>query len=237
ESLQGLHSANLMLVVDEASGVAEQVFEAGSGSMSTPGAITLLAGNPTRATGFFWRVFNLERERWYTMRVSCVDSPRVAREFVEEIANRYGEDSNAYRVRVLGEFPTADEDTVIPAGLVDGAMARDIPLDLSVPEIWGLDPARLGADSSVLIKRRGRKVVEMPRRWNQIDTMMLAGAVKAEFDLLPVQAKPALIVIDSIGIGAGVLDRLTEQNLPVLGLNVGEAPSTTGRFVRMRDEL
>jgi phage terminase large subunit len=65
--------------------------------------------------------------------------------------------------------------------------------------------------------------------------MQLAGAIKAEWDSQIV--KPALIVIDVIGIGAGVVDRLHEQNLPILGVNVSEAPSTTGRFVRLRDEL
>ena len=237
ESLQGLHSDNVLLVVDEASGVAEQVFEAAGGSMSTPGAITICCSNPTRATGFFWRVHTLERDRWFCMRVSCLDSPRVSHDFVEEIANRYGEDSNAFRVRILGEFPTADEDTVIPAGLVDAAMARDVALDLTAPEIWGLDVARYGADSSVLVKRRGAVVAEMPRRWNGVDTMALAGAVKAEYDSLPSPARPQLIVVDVIGIGSGVVDRLSEQGLPVLGLNVGESPSAAGRFVRMRDEL
>jgi phage terminase large subunit len=237
ESLQGLHSHNMLLCVDEASGVDEAVFEAAGGSMSSPNAITVLTGNPTRATGFFWRTHVIERDRWFCMRVSCVDSPRVDRAFIDEIAGRYGEDSNQFRIRVLGEFPTADEDTVIPAGLVDAAMARDVAPNLAVPEIWGLDVARFGADSSVLVKRRGNKVTEMPRRWTGVDTMGLAGAVKAEFDMLPPPARPALIVIDVIGIGSGVVDRLIEQNLPVLGLNVGETPSVAGRFVRMRDEL
>jgi len=237
ESLQGLHSPNLLLVVDEASGVSEAVFEAASGSMSTPGAITLLAGNPTRATGFMWRVHNLERDRWFCLRVDCHESPRVDRAFIQEMADRHGEDSNAFRVRVLGEFPLADDDTVIPASLVDAAMGRDVALNLATPEIWGLDVARLGSDSSVLVKRRGAVITEMPRRWNGIDTMALSGAVKAEFDMLAPPARPQLIVIDVIGIGSGVVDRLTEQNLPVLGLNVAEVPSVAGRFVRMRDEL
>jgi NAD(P)H-dependent FMN reductase len=237
ESLQGLHSSNLLLVVDEASGVSEATFEAAGGSMSTPNAITLLTGNPTRSTGFFWRVFNMERDRWWSLRVSCTESPRVTQDFVEEIANRYGEDSNAYRVRVLGEFPLADEDTVIPAALIDSAMARDVPLDLTMPEIWGLDVARFGSDQSVLIKRRGTRITEMPRRWTGVDTMSVAGAVKHEFDALPMPNKPGLIVIDVIGVGSGVVDRLTEQNLPVLGLNVAEVPSIVGRFARLRDEL
>jgi hypothetical protein len=66
--------------------------------------------------------------------------------------------------------------------------------------------------------------------------MMLAGAIKAEWDMMPMN-RPALIAIDAIGIGAGVADRLMEQGLPILGVNVGEAPSTTGRYVRLRDEL
>jgi hypothetical protein len=87
----------------------------------------------------------------------------------------------------------------------------------------------------VLIKRRGNVVPEMPRSFHQLDTMMLAGAIKAEWDA-QIQ-KPALICIDVIGIGAGVVDRLNEQNLPILGVNVSESPSTTGRYARLRDEL
>jgi hypothetical protein len=115
-------------------------------------------------------------------------------------------------------------------------MLRDVAIDLSVASVWGVDVARFGDDSSTLIKRRGRVVTEMPRSWRQFDTMMLAGAIKAEWDM-SVNDRPALIVVDVIGVGAGVVDRLHEQNLPVLGLNVAEVPSTTGRYARLRDEL
>lgn len=235
EAMAGLHSQNVLLVADEASGIPDAVFEAAGGSMSSPGAITLLIGNPTRNTGFFWRCHVMERDRWHCMRVSSAESPRVAPDYVDELAKRYGLDSNAYRIRVLGEFPTADADTLIPASLVDEAMQRSIELDLSAAEVWGVDVARFGDDASVLIKRRGRVVPEMPRRWRGVDTMQLAGAIKAEFDLQA--AKPMLIVVDVIGIGAGVVDRLNEQNVPVLGVNVAEVPSTTGRYARLRDEL
>jgi hypothetical protein len=236
EAMAGLHSQHVLLVADEASGIDEAVYEAAGGSMSTPGAITLLIGNPTRSTGYFWRVHAIERDRWHCMVVSSADSPRVSRDYVDEMARRYGEQSNAYRIRVLGQFPTTDDDTLISAELVDSAVARDVPIDPAAPELWGLDVARFGSDASVLIKRRGYVVTEMPRRWRNIDTMQLAGAVKAEYDIAGTH-KPKLIVIDSIGIGAGVVDRLHEQGLPVLGVNVGEQPSTKDRFVRLRDEL
>jgi hypothetical protein len=236
EAMAGLHSDNILLVADEASGIDEAVYEAAGGSMSSPGAVTLLIGNPTRSSGFFWRAHLMERDRWFTMRVSSADSPRVTPAFVAEIAQRYGLDSNAYRVRVLGEFPVADADTVIPASLVDDAMVRDVALDPTAVCIWGVDVARFGSDASVLIKRQGNVVPEMPRRWRQFDTMQLAGAIKAEYDAAGA-FRPALIVIDVIGIGAGVVDRLHEQNLPILGVNVAEVASTTGRYARLRDEL
>jgi hypothetical protein len=236
ESMAGLHSANILLVADEASGIPEQVFESAGGSMSTPGAITLLIGNPVRSSGFFWRTHVMEKARWWTIKVSSLDSPRVAKGFGEEIGQRYGIDSNAYRIRVLGEFPVADADTVIAAELVDSAMTRDVALDLTAAEIWGIDVARFGTDASVLVKRRGNVVPEMPRAWHNVDTMALAGAIKAEYDAAG-EGRPALICIDSIGIGAGVVDRLHEQNLPILGVNVAEVPSLTGRYGKLRDEL
>ena len=236
EAMAGLHSNHILLVADEASGIPEQVYEAASGSMSSQGAITLLIGNPTRNVGFFHRVHTMERDRWYTMSVSSANSPRVTPDYVDEMAKRYGEDSNAYRVRVLGQFPTADDDTLIAAELVDQAMQRDVPLDTSQPTIWGLDVARFGQDASCLIKRRGYVVTEMPRRWRSVDTMQLAGAIKAEWDI-SIQSRPQLIVVDTIGIGAGVADRLHEQGLPILGINVAEAPSNKARFMRLRDEL
>ena len=236
EALAGLHSDHIMLVVDEASGVPEPVFEAASGSMSSPGAITLLIGNPVRSSGFFWKAHMLERDRWWTQKVSHTDSPRVTQAFADEIAQRYGIDSNAYRVRCLGEFPIADADTVIPAEFIDSAMVRDVALDVTAPVLWGVDVARFGTDASVLIKRQGNVVPEMPRAWHNLDTMSLAGAIKAEYDAAGA-SKPALICIDVIGIGAGVVDRLHEQNLPILGINVSSCRATTGRFARLRDEL
>jgi len=118
EALAGVHSQNVLLIADEASGVPNAVFEAASGSMSGHSATTVLTGNPTRNTGFFYDTHNRLREDWYTMHVSCVTSPRVSEDFVEDMKKRYGEDSPAYHVRVLGNFPPSEEDTVVPVSLM-----------------------------------------------------------------------------------------------------------------------
>ena len=146
EALQGVHSDNVMLVADEASGVPEQVFEAAAGSMSGHNAVTILFGNPVRSSGFFFDTHNRLRGEWWTKRVSCEDSKRVSKEYIEEMKSRYGEDSNAFRIRVLGEFPRSDDDTIIPMELLESAKNRDVTFNPDAEVTWGLDVARFGSE-------------------------------------------------------------------------------------------
>jgi hypothetical protein len=106
----------------------------------------------------------------------------------------------------------------------------------SAPEIWGLDVARFGSDSSALARRRGNVVSEV-RTWRGLDLMQTCGVVKHEYDSLPVEARPAEILVDSIGLGAGVCDRLRELGLPARGINVAESPSLGATYANLRAEL
>lgn len=80
EALQGFHCENLLFVLDEASGIAENIFEVSEGALTEPGALVLMTGNPTRASGYFYESHTRMRHLWYTMRVSHADSPRVSDE-------------------------------------------------------------------------------------------------------------------------------------------------------------
>ena len=71
--------------------------------------------NPTRNSGYFHGAFHQNRDFWWKQRVSSFDSPLVSEAYPKEIAATYGEDSNIYRVRVLGEFPQSEDDAVNPA--------------------------------------------------------------------------------------------------------------------------
>lgn len=236
EALQGFHAANLMFLIDEGSGVDDRVFEVAEGALSTPGALVVMAGNPTRAGGYFHRAFTRDRRRWWTTRVSCADSGRVAPDYVESMAQAYGADSNVYRVRVLGEFPLADDDCVIALDLAEAAVARDVePIDAGM--LWGLDVARFGDDLTALAKRQGNVVPDPVRTWHGKDAMQVAGLVKAEWDATAKGARPVEILVDAIGIGAGVADRLRELGLPARGINVAELPAARERYPRLRDEL
>lgn len=237
EALQGVHADHVMLVGDEASGIPEPVFEAAIGSMSGHNATTLLLGNPTRTSGFFFNTHHSNRAQWINMRVSCLDSKRVSADFVREVAEAYGELSNAFRVRVLGEFPRSDDDTIISLALVEEAMQRNATSSPTAPIIWGLDVARMGDDNSALCKRRSNEVLEPIRKWSKLDLMQTCGIVKIEWDETAPHMRPAEILVDAIGVGAGVADRLRELKLPVRGINVSEMPSLKGIYNNLRTEL
>jgi hypothetical protein len=235
EALQGFHAEHLLFLIDEASGIPDIVFEVGMGALSTPGAKVVMAGNPTRTSGFFYDTHHSLRHLWHTMHVNCLDVPR-AQGLIEDIKAKYGESSNAYRVRVLGEFPTSDDETVIPLELVLGAVGRNVST-LDYYPVWGVDVARFGDDRTALAKRQKNKLLEPVKSWNSTDLMATAGKIKAEYDATSYDMRPSEILIDVIGLGAGVYDRCRELGLPVRGINVGEAAASRDNCMRLRDEL
>jgi phage terminase large subunit len=236
EALAGVHSDNVLLIIDEASGVPEQVYEAAAGSMSGHNATTLMLSNPTRSSGTFFESHNRMAHTWWTRTWSCKDSPLVSHEFVDEMELRYGPESNAYRVRVLGEFPLSDDNTIIPYHLVEAAQNRDVVVSDEATVVWGLDVARFGSDATALCKRQGPIVTEL-RSWRGLDLMQTTGRIVAEYEALAPSKRPAEILVDSIGVGSGVVDRLQELGLPVRGVNVAESPSMGDTYMNLRSEL
>lgn len=232
EALAGVHSENVLLICDEASAIPEAVFESAAGSMSGHTASTILIGNPTRNTGLFFRSHHQLSSEWNTMHWSCLGNPLVNTDFVQQIASTYGEASNAYRVRVLGEFALRDDDSLIPAELVDAAMSRDIVQDPKEPVIYGVDVARFGDDRTVLMKRQGNVVLGY-KFWSGEDLMGTVGRIVNEAKM----DSPVQIAVDTIGMGGGVADRLREMGHPCVDVNVSESVAMNQSASRLRDEL
>jgi phage terminase large subunit len=239
EALAGVHSDGwVLLIADEASGVPESNFEAASGSMSGHNAVTILAGNPVRTSGLFFDVFNKPEMlgKWSLVTVSCVDHPNVTPDFIDQMKAQYGEDSNAYRVRVLGEFPQAEANVVIPYELAAAALGRDVA-PIPVHPVWGVDVG-LDHDPAAMAKRKGNVLEEPTEEFRADgDPMKVVAWVKAHWDRTKPSARPSSINIDSIGIGVGVAYRLMELGLPARAVNVAELPSMRAGFPRLRDEL
>lgn len=234
DALQGFHAPEILFIIDEAAGVSDAVFEVARGALSTPSARVALTGNPTRLTGYFHNAFHLARDSWTRLHFSCLDSPLVSPEYAEEIAREYGEDSDMYRVRVLGDFPRAGMFNLISLRLVEEAMERALPPGFAdgAPRIFGVDPAWLGTDRSAGVLRQGMtaRVLFAARG---LDTTRLAEltARKAE------ELRPDAIFVDQTGVGAGVLDQLRRTAHPVSGVAFSQTPFEPERFANRRAEM
>lgn len=238
DALQGFHSENIMFFVDEASGVPNEIFQPLEGALSTPGAKSLMCGNPTRTQGYFFDSHHKNRAQFHCIRVSCEDSSRVHPNYINKMKAQYGEESNVFRVRVLGEFPHEAADVLMPLSIVEPAIDRDVE-PTPVKTIWGLDPARFGQCVNALAKRKGNVLLEPVKTWGNVDLMETVGIVVHEYNATPTEERPFEIIVDVCGLGAGAVDRLAELGLPVVGVNAGEAAprGDAHRLQRMRDWL
>jgi len=242
EALQGLRAKHLMYICEEASGIDERVFEVAHSSLATPGAKIILTSNPTRTSGYFYRAFDhRKKDSWWTKHVSFPDLLKEGHswanpDYPKSVADEWGEDSNQYRVRVLGEFPTADEDSVIPLAWIEAAKTRHIEPSLG-PVVWGVDVGEKGTDKCAVVKRRGSIVTEPPISWHGLELMQSTGRIVDMYETTKMVDRPVEIIVDSIGIGTGMRGRLAELGIPTIALNVSEKPSINSRYLRLKDEL
>lgn len=237
EALQGFHSDNLLFVVDEASGVAEPVFEVAQGALLGKNAFLILIGNPTRTHGFFHASHHADRAAFGTIHVDVEKVEGANTEEVERLAQKYGRESNYFRVRVQGEFPLGELDTLIPLYIAEEAQARFGQIEHVGPFVWGLDPAGQGTDRTVLFKRSATSQVEKHKAWRRLEAMQVVGRVHEEWLNTPPEQRPVAICVDAIGLGAGIASRLAELKLPVVAVNVSESPALKAEYHRLRDEL
>lgn len=240
DAMRGLHSENMFCFCEESSGIPDNVFVVGEGMMSTPGARTVLIGNMSRSSGYFYDSQYTD-ERWRRIRVNCEDVSAVRPDivspsYVDGMRDKWGVDSDEYRIEVLGLPPQADERAVIPRSLIEDATRREVQ-PLNVLPVWGVDIG-YGRDVSALVKRRGNVVLGGIKTWNVADTVASADIIYEEWLGAQGDDAPSVVLIDRLSWGAGVYDELRRRpGIPVRGVNVAEGHSTKHRFLRKRDEL
>ena len=225
ENLQGFHAKHVLFVIDEASGVDQAIMDVVEGALTNDGARLLMCGNPTKLSGTFYDAFHKDRSLYRSFSFSAEDSPLVSAEYCARIAQKYGRESDVYRIRVLGEFPKGTPDTLIRLDEVLQAVSRDVQPE--GPWQIGVDPARYGDDSSVICYRHGFKVFE-PLSFHGINTSRLSGEVaRLVKDIRRDYPEAGIIqvLIDDTGVGGGVTDQLDELtfelDIDVLPQNFG----------------
>lgn len=240
DQFQGFHSPHLMVLIDEASGIQPEIEEAIDGL--TPEKIVRI-GQPLSNLGRFADSFRMKGIK--KMQISAFDCPNVKEgkivipglinaDDIEKFKIRYGEDSDVYRVRVLGEFPAQDADSLISVSDISKAIERTADVPKGFEKRMGVDVARFGDDRTAIVIRQMEKVI-FKKVFAGFDTMKIAGEVLAIAKEHQVLGEN--IYIDTIGVGGGVYDRLREQGWKVNSVQVSEAPQDRENYINLRAEL
>lgn len=137
-------------------GVNDEIFVRLEGVLTTKGSYIITCGNPSFTTGYFYDIFHKYQNSYDLLTFNCENSPNVKDEWIEAMKEKYGEGSNIYKVRVLGEFAPLDEEVVIRREEIVKSYDRDIEEDEWYENVFiGVDVASGESnDYSVISIRR-----------------------------------------------------------------------------------
>lgn len=254
---QGFHG-KVLIVLDEAPGVREDIFEAIDGIRAGGDVRTLMLGNPIIASGRFYEAFTNERNLWNTFTINAFDTPNLAgitidelkaipigaddprlfvaprpylvtRQWVHEKLHTWGERSPLWISKVLGAFPDQAEDALLSLLWLESGKSVPDTVDQGLPTIGGIDVAGPGEDETVLcLRQRGQVVKLVP--WHDPDPR---GELLAELRNWNIER----LNVDSIGIGYYLARHLEDQGYDVVDINVQEAATDTELFANLKAEF
>jgi len=266
DKLQGFHAASgdILIIIDEAAGVAEPAFEAIEGMMTSEKARMLMIGNPTSDSGSF-RESHHSWDYSNKIHISVFDTPNfvnngirsvedlkevnldnveivspwlVSPRWAFEKIDSWGIDSPMFQARVLGNFPSESVNTIIPLNYLELAYEKEHREKLKEkggPLRLGVDPARFGNDETVITPRFGGYIPEQEISFKE-GTTATAGRV-----LQYSTPRPVFIGIDVDGLGGGVYDTLADANIDGIAEihnNAKALPDATGlTFANLASQL
>ena len=206
EAFAGLHNEGkrLVLIFDEASAIADKVWEVAEGAMTDEATeiLWLVFGNATRATGRFRECFRRHKHRWRTRQIDSRTVEGVNKAEVAKLVEDYGEDSDIVKIRVRGVFPVMSAKQFISEADVDAAFGRHLrPEQFEwAPKIIGVDPAWEGDDTLEIVLRQGlmsKHLLTIPK--NDNDVAVANTIARFEDDL-----KADAVFVDG-GYGTGIV--------------------------------
>lgn len=212
ENMQGFHEDNMLFIVDEASGVADDIMEAILGTLSGKNNKLLMCGNPTRTTGVFYDSHTADKDIYVNFKVSALNSIRTNKENINSIIKKYGKDSNVARVRIYGEFPIDEDDVFITTSDVYNGINTEKNIDIVKTIDIGVDVARFGDDNSVIAYKINNTVFPL-KVFNGYATTETAKYTINVARVLKQKYKydgKIYVKVDDTGVGGGVTDMMRE---------------------------
>ena len=232
-SFQGQHAdgSTSFYLFDEASEIEDVIWEVASGGMVRGEPMIFAMGNPTEPVGRFANLFK-PGSGWITSNVDSRTVEGTNVEYLNNMVEQFGEDSDIVRVRVRGLFPRQAINQFISTEMVQAALKRPVFDDPGAPLVMGVDVARYGDDRSVIVLRKGRDAHSFPvMEFQGLSTMELADRVIAEIH----KWRPSACFVDGVGVGGGVVDRLRQLGYRVV--DVSAQKSTDEKYANKRAQM
>jgi phage terminase large subunit len=256
DAWQGFHAEHALVIIDEAAGVQESVFDTLDAVMSSEGARALYIGNPTSVSGTFRNAFHKDRGEFNTIRISAFDTPNLAimpegtastkamrpylvtREWVDNQIRKRGNASPYVQSRVYANFPDLGTNKLIPLSWIEAANERNWQRSAEGRGVVaGVDVARYGDDESSMAVRRGPLLIKHVS-WHGSSITETAATVVRELQSIT-RGKMDVddIRVDAIGLGAGVADILREKGFDVTDVNASNRASDPEMWPNFRHEM
>ncbi len=196
----------------------------------------LFTGTP-KGQNQFYELYNYARKTaqtdsdWWCGLFPADETGVISAPELEQIHRQTPE--HLFRQEYLCDFTADADDVLISSDTVVQASGRKYaPAEIAhAPKIIGVDPARFGADRSVIFCRQGLQTFE-PEVLRKTDNMTLAAHVAAAIQ----NFHPDAVFIDA-GCGGGVIDRLRQLGFSVTEINFGAAPLKAGQYANKRAEM
>lgn len=250
EAFAGQHAAGStsFYIIDEGSAVPDKIYEVAEGGLTDGEPMIFVFGNCTRSQGMFHRIcFGSLRNLWHPVVVDSRSSRFTNKALIQEWLETYGEESDFFRVRVLGLPPAASDLQYISTALVWGAQQREAHAFADDPLVCGLDIARGGNDNAVFRFRRGHDArsippIKVPGEQIRDSSRLVALAVQVlntDYGGAGDAQRVAMLFIDGTGVGGPIYDRLVQlgHGARVTEIQFGSvAPEATHgqKFANMR---
>ena len=237
EALAGVHGSFVLYIIDEASGISNEVFEVIEGALTGDRYLVVMCSNPTRTVGRFYDSHSNAKfiGQYRRIHLDCEKSANVKDTWIKKMEDKYGRDSDVFRVRVKGEFPKAQTDALFTPEMLSKFFDSKRAIDDTGLTIWGNDIARYGDDKTYIYKRKGYKGLGF-LGWQKLDTMETAARGVKEYNTT--YDKPDYLNVDTNGLGVGVFDRYNQLGLDGIAQDCNSNfKATDSSFLNKRAEM
>jgi phage terminase large subunit len=259
ERLSGYHAGGVLVLVDEASRLTDQFWNALWGLIAGGDSKIALVGNPLSTGGFFYDTHHKDRRLWSALHLDILKSPNfagVVKDFkdlldmsdaeldanpVPELATRravrdslidWTESSPLFDVRIRGDFPRQSEWALYPLPLLEARRAPCPPLAHDPDRITiGIDPAGAGRARTSMCVLHGANIVEMKHTRDPESMGIVLDWLR------PWREKHPSVAVDMTGLGYGFAKVIRDAGYSTHEQHFGATADDPERFRFWRSEI